>query len=254
MKPVTIVFSNQKGGVGKTTLTRELGIYLSLKGKKVLLIDSDPQANLSRGLVGEMGSGLYEALRGEGIKFSRINSKLSLLCGSIKLAGLEKSIIGEVDCYVKLRELIGDRRFKGYELILVDTPPGLGVLTINSLVAADQLIIPMRPGLYTLQGSNDLMHTVARVRKSLNPELKVLGVIINSLESLPVISREIREEIEGSFKEKVFKHYLSKSIKIEEAIAEGKGISELGGGRYKKQREEIKLIGEEFLERLGGEV
>ena len=247
-----VVFSNQKGGVGKTTLTRELGIYLSLKGKKVLLIDCDPQANLSRGLVEEEEVGLYQALTGESLEITNISSNLSLLSGHIRLASLEKSLIAEVDCYLRLRELLAREAFKKYELILVDTPPSLGVLTLNSLVAASHLVIPMRPALYTLQGTNDLMHTVAKVRKSLNPQLELLGVIINSLESLPVISKEIKQEIQASFEDKLFKSHLSKSIKIEEAIAEGKGLSQLKGSRYSKQKQEIEAIGEELLKRLGG--
>jgi len=170
-KPDVIIFSNQKGGVGKTTLTRELGIYVASRELFTLLIDCDPQGNLTRGLVEQPGPGLYEALTGSALNFTTINTNLHLLTGDVRLASLEKSLIGEIDAYLKLKELLASDHFKKYDLILLDTPPSLGVLTVNALTAAHHIIIPMRPALYTLQGTNDLMSTVAKVRKTLNKGL-----------------------------------------------------------------------------------
>jgi len=248
-----ISFSNQKGGVGKTTLTREIGIYLAFAGKKTLLIDTDPQANLTKSLVLEVESiefgpgGLYEALSGEDYCVREVVPNLYLLPGSIKLAVLEKSLIGELDAYTRLHELLNEELFKDYEYILIDTPPSLGILTINSLTSARYLLIPMNPSLYSMQGTNDLMTTVAKVRKNLNGDLKLLGVIINAFEKNPVITRQIRSEIEQSFNDKVFATALSKSIKIEEAIAAGCGLIE---NSKAKSKDEIELIGEEFIKRL----
>jgi chromosome partitioning protein len=253
MKKDVIIFSNQKGGVGKTTLTRELGIYLAGRGRMVLLIDCDPQGNLTRGLTEEDNAcpGLYEAIEGGAISFTRINENLELLRGDVRLASLEKSLIGEIDAYLKLKELLTSEHFNKYELILLDTPPSLGVLTINALTAANYIIIPMRPALYTLQGTNDLMSAVSKVKKTLNPELNLLGVIINGFESIPVITREITKEIEESFKDKVFKTVLSKSIKIEEAIAEKTGVTELKKLDKSRAKDEVARIGTELLLRLG---
>jgi chromosome partitioning protein len=252
MKKDVIIFSNQKGGVGKTTLTRELGIYLAGRGRTVLLIDCDPQGNLTRGLTEEddAGPGLYEAIEGGAINFTKINENLELLRGDVRLASLEKSLIGEIDAYLKLKELLCSDHFKKYELILLDTPPSLGVLTINALTAANYIIIPMRPALYTLQGTNDLMNAVSKVKKTLNPELNLLGVIINGFESIPVITREITKEIEESFKDKLFKTVLSKSIKIEEAIAEKAGVTELKKLDKSRAKDEVARIGSELLVRL----
>jgi len=261
-KPDVIIFSNQKGGVGKTTLTRELGIYLASRKHFVLLIDCDPQGNLTRGLVEQPGPGLYEALTGtstqsaecwagSALNFTKINDNLQLLTGDVRLASLEKSLISEIDCYLKLKELLASDHFKKYDLILLDTPPSLGVLTVNALTAANHIIIPMKPALYTLQGTNDLMATVAKVRKTLNKGLNLLGVIINGFESVPVITRQIKSEIEQSFGNKVFKTVLSKSIKLEEAIAEQKGVTELKKLDRSRAKEEVSRIGAELLVRLG---
>jgi chromosome partitioning protein len=249
----TIVFSNQKGGVGKTTCTRELGIYLSDIGHKVLLIDADPQANLSKSLAEDPSPGLYEALSGAEYSSEQVKEGLWLLSGDIRLAGLEKSLIGELDAYTRLRDfLTDDSRFPTVDYVLIDSPPSLGVLTINALAASDHLIIPMNPSLYSMQGTTDLVGTMAKVRKSLNPGLSLLGVIINAFDSVPVITRQIRLEIEETFREKVFSTVLSKSIRIEEAIASKRGVTAGKGTRPSKISVEIKALGDELLERLGG--
>ena len=141
----TLIFSNQKGGVGKTTLTRELGIYVSSLGHKVLLVDCDPQGNLTKSLVENADGGLYEALTGEGLRPTAIDEHLSLLAGDFRLALLEKSLIGEIDAYTRLRALFSDSAITAFDYIFLDTPPSLGVLTVNALAAADHLVIPMNP-------------------------------------------------------------------------------------------------------------
>jgi chromosome partitioning protein len=146
-----------------------------------------------------------------------------------------------------MKELLQQELFSEYEYILIDSPPSLGVLTVNALTAAEHLVIPMNPSLYSMQGTNDLMATIRKVKKSLNSDLRLLGVIINAFDSIPVITRQIKEEIEHSFKGKVFSSTLSKSIKIEEAIAKQNGLVSLQKGKVK---DEIIQIGEELLNRL----
>jgi chromosome partitioning protein len=255
MKPNTIIFSNQKGGVGKTTLTRELGIYLASLGFNLLFVDCDPQGNLTKSLVMEEGiiNGLYEALEGGIICFKKLDENTTLLAGDFRLAGLEKSLIAEIDCYTKLKELFDTKHFAEFDFIFLDTPPSLGVLTVNALTAADHLIIPMNPSLYSMQGTNDLMQTIAKVRKTLNPDLNLLGVIINAYDSIPVITRQIRQEIEHNFKEKIFETVLSRTIKLEEAIAEYTGVINLKHMHKSRAIEEVKRIGNELLLRLGME-
>lgn len=248
----TMIFSNQKGGVGKTTLTRELGIYLSSCGHQVLLVDCDPQGNLTKSLIEDGGGGLYAALSGEGLKLSSIESNLCLLGGDFRLALLEKSLIGEIDAYSRIKRILADPSLSSFEYILLDTPPSLGVLTVNALAAASDLVVPMNPSLYSMQGTNDLMNTVSKVRANLNPGLSLCGVIINAFDSVPTITRQIRAEIESSFGFKVFRTVLSKSIKIEEAIATRKGVihhKRLGESRA---AEEVSALGDELLRRLEG--
>jgi chromosome partitioning protein len=252
MIPV-IIFPNQKGGVGKTTISRELTIFTASLGRKVCIIDSDPQGNLSKSLVSEedITTGLYEALDNQAYELMLVNGNLRLLAGDKRLAALEKSLIGEMDAFTRLKDLLADELFAGFDYIFIDSPPSLGILTGNGLVAATHFVIPMSPALYTLQGTNDLMDTVSKVRRNLNPGLKLLGVIINAYDSKPVITRQITEEIRESFGDIVFSAHLSKTIKIEEAIAQKIGVTELKRLDRSRAREEVTAIGNELLRRLG---
>jgi chromosome partitioning protein len=216
----------------------------------VLLVDCDPQGNLTKSLEENVDGGLYEALTGEGLRLTVVDEKLSLLAGDFRLALLEKSLIGEIDAYTRLRALFLDSTITAFDYILLDTPPSLGVLTVNALAAAGHLVIPMNPSLYSMQGTNDLLRTVSKVHANLNPTLSLLGVIINAFDSVPTITRQIRLEIENSFGDKVFATVLSKSIKLEEAIASRKGVihhAHLGSSRAAV---EVTALGDEMLSRL----
>ncbi len=253
MSARTILFSNQKGGVGKTTLTREIGLTLACSGKRVLLVDCDPQGNLTKSLVdGAEGSGgLYDALcDAGGIRITELDEHLSLLAGDFRLSLLEKSLIGEIDAYTRLKALLGDPGLGAFDLVLLDTPPSLGVLTVNALAAASDLVIPMNPSLYSMQGTNDLLRTVSKVRSSLNPSVNLLGVIVNAYDSVPVITRQIRAEIDSSFGEKVFRTVLSKSVRLEEAIAARRGVIQHASSH--KVAGEVRALAAELLQRLEG--
>ncbi len=251
MSPEVVIFSNQKGGVGKTTLTRELGIYLSTLGHKVLLVDCDPQGNLTKGVLEGIDGGLFDALSSDGLPPVKLSENLSLYAGDIRLAVLERSLIGEIDAYSRLRALLAESLISSYEYVLLDTPPSLGVLTVNALTAARHLVIPMSPSLYSMQGTNDLLDTVSKVRANLNPQLRLLGVIVNAYDSVPVITRQIRSEIESSFGSKVFRTALSKSIKIEEAIAARQGLTQDSHALGTRARQQVAALGDELLGRLG---
>ena len=241
-----LIFTNQKGGVGKTTLTREIGICLSIMGKRILLIDSDPQGNLTKSLTETIGKGLYEAFEESFVEPLEIRENLFLLSGDQRLAALEKRYLGEVDAYGKLSSLFENQIFYSYDLILIDSPPSLGVMTLNGLAAADCFVIPLRPALYSLQGTNDLLSSVAKVKKSLNPGLELLGVMINDYLAGPVISKQIKAEILESFGDKVFSMIISRTIKVEEAIASLKGVVE----DPSKIGFEIETLSSQLLERL----
>lgn len=244
-----IIFTNQKGGVGKTTLTRELGIALSLAGRSVLLIDSDPQGNLTKSLTDYEGKGLYEAFEGEDVKPLELRPSLSLLAGDGRLAALEKRYLGDVDAYGKLSELF-ERSGYDADLVLIDSPPSLGIMTLNGLAAADYFVIPLRPALYSLQGTNDLLSSVAKVKKSLNPALELLGVVINDYLPGPVISRQLREEIAEAFGDKLFQTVMSRTVKVEEAIASRHGVVEGPEGATIKIAREVRALAEEIEARL----
>jgi len=256
MNPLKVLFANQKGGVGKTTTCRELSICIASKGKRILVVDLDPQANLSKSLIEPLSKGLYEALLGNEFELKEVTlrqdsvqeSNLYLLSGNKKLAGLEKSFIGDVDAYLKLKDLFATDCFQQFDYIFIDSPPTLSLLTLNGLVCADYLIIPMNPSLYSLQGTNDLLETISKVKKSFNPDLSIAGVIINAFDSVPTITREIKAEINEAFGSKVFSTSISKSIKIEKAIESKKGIGEFNS----KLADEINIIADELIERLGG--
>ena len=252
MKQPIIIFPNQKGGVGKTTCCREVSLYIASLGKKVCIIDSDPQGNLTKSLVSEddIISGLYEALKDESFQLMEVNTNVWLLAGDKRLASLEKSLIGEMDAFIKLKNLLPDELFADFDYIFIDSPPSLGILTGNGLAASTHFVIPMSPALYTLQGTNDLMDTVSKVRRNLNPDLTLLGVIINAYDSKPVITRQIKEEIAEGFGDIVFNTHLSKTIKIEEAIAQKIGVTELKRLDKSRAREEVAAIGNELLNRL----
>ena len=240
--------SNQKGGVGKTTICFNVGTHLATTGRRLLLIDADPQGNLTRSfLEDEPDGGLYEALTNGAFELIEVMRNLYLLAGSIRLATLERNLIGEIDAYTRLREVLEHPSFRDFDLILMDSPPSLGVLSTNCLTAAEAVLVPICAALYSLQGTNDLMATIAKVRKNLNPTLSILGVILNAYDSHPVIFRQIKDEISATFGDKLFRTTLSRTVKIEEAIAARSGL--VAGT---KAAEEIRLIAEELSERLEG--
>ena len=246
----TVIFTNQKGGVGKTTLCRNIGWQLAVSGYKVLLIDADGQGNLTKSFTDKKGPGLCEALGDSGIHFQKIRENLDLLSGSKRLSLLEKQLASEIDGYLRLRELLKNPEFKPYDLVFIDSPPSLGMLTANGLAAAMHLVIPMNASLFSMQGTNDLLETVAKVTKTFNQDLSLLGVVINTYDMVPVISRQIREEIIESFKEIMFKTVIHKSIKIEEAVALQCGVNALTGSGTQKVRDEIKALSDELVSRL----
>ena len=251
MKQTIILFTNQKGGVGKTTTCRELGFYLG-RTHRVLLIDTDPQGNLTKGLMEDPETGLYDALAGLDYEIAAVTASIGLLAGDKRLTMLEDSLIGQIDAFTRLKDLLARDRFKEYDFIFIDSPPNLKIMTSNAMAVSNYFLLPMSPGLYTLQGTNDLMEIISKVRKSLNPDLSLLGVIINAYDSKPVITKQITQEIMEAFGNKVFKTSLSRTIRLEEAIAEQTGVIHLKNVGKSRVKEEVKAIGLEMLSRLMG--
>ncbi len=222
-----ISFSNQKGGVGKTTTCVNMGAYLAKAGKKVLLVDLDPQGNATTGLGFEKASiksSVYNAMiENANLNNCIVNSNipnLDLLPSSIDLAGAEVELV-----YIKQREYVLSSILKPiqnvYDFILIDCPPSLGLLTINALTAADSCIIPIQSEYYALEGLSQLLNSIKLVTKHLNPKLKIEGVVLTMYDNRALISRQIAEEIRRFFKAKVYGVIIPRNIRVSEAPSHG---------------------------------
>ncbi len=225
-----ISFSNQKGGVGKTTTCVNMAAYLARAGKKVLLVDLDPQGNATTGLgfsKGTLKKSVYNVIiEGEEVKNNILPTELEglfLLPSNIDLAGAEVDLV-----YKKNRDRVlkaALEKVKGeFDFILIDCPPSLGLLTINALSAADSAIIPIQSEYYALEGLSQLMNTISLVRQHLNRSLKVEGVVLTMYDGRSLISRQIAAEIKKYFSKKLYEIVIPRNIRLSEAPSHGKPI------------------------------
>jgi chromosome partitioning protein len=228
---------NQKGGVGKTTTTINLGAYLAKFGQRVLVVDLDPQANATSCLGVDkltVQGGTYEALLGDTQTASYIllneRLRLALLPASPSLAGAEVELVDELARETRLKkalEPLGDR----YDYILIDCPPSLGLLTVNGLVAArDGVIVPVQCEYLALEGLGQLTQTIQRVRSALFPELKVRGVVLTMFDNRTNLSTDVVTEVNKHFPNQVFKSIVPRSVRLAEAPSYGLPISEYAPG------------------------
>jgi chromosome partitioning protein len=220
-----IAIANQKGGVGKTTTAINLSAGLAMAGNRVLLIDLDPQANSSIAFLDQapIEVSAYEMLTEPGLDAGSVIQKttietLDIIPSRISLAKFESKLIGEFDAPFRLKDRIGPL-VDAYKYIVIDTPPTLGLITVNALVAADYVIVPIQPSYFALEGTDDLLDTVEKVRARPNPKLEVLGVLITLHDKRTTLARDIHEQIKQVFGEKVFNTVISKSIRLEESPA-----------------------------------
>jgi chromosome partitioning protein len=220
-----ISISNHKGGVGKTTSAINIGAGLNKLGKKVLLIDLDPQANLSQSLgLFEPERNIYGALRGEyKLEPLAIVKGLDVIGSTLDLSGAEVEMSGEAGREYILRELIEPIR-NNYDYILIDSPPSLGLLTINSFTASDEIFIPLQAQYLALQGLAKLTEVIEKIKKRLNKELSIGGVFITQYDSRKVLNRDVVATIQAHFKDVVFKTIIRDNIALAEAPAQGLDI------------------------------
>lgn len=226
----TIAIANQKGGVAKTTTAVNLGACLANLGKKVLLIDMDPQGNATSGLGInrlEVSRCIYDVLiNGSSIKSVRVSTEfdgLEVVPATIQLAGAEIELVTAISRESKLKKALEPER-DNYDFILLDCPPSLGLLTLNALTAADRVLIPIQCEYYALEGLGLLMNTIKLVKKHLNPNLELEGVVLTMFDARTNLSIQVVDEVKKYFKDKVFTSIVPRNVRLSEAPSHGQPI------------------------------
>jgi chromosome partitioning protein len=246
-----IAITNQKGGVGKTTTTINLGTYLAKAKKRVLIVDLDPQGNTSSGLGIEkqsLSQSLYNVII-DGLDPGKVIIRtpfhgLEVLPAAPVLAAAELELVSAGAREFRLRKAIGELP---YDFVLVDCPPSLGLLTINGLVAADSVMIPVQAEFYALEGLGALVTTVQRVKKALNPKLDLLGVLVTMHNGRTTLSSQVYDEVKRHFPDKIFDTIIPRNVRLAEAPSHGKPISHYD--RWSKGAKSYKQLAAEVMKR-----
>lgn len=225
-----IAIANQKGGVGKTTTAVNLSACLAELGKKVLLIDIDPQGNSTSGLgfnKGTIKRCVYDALVNdvplESVVVQTQIDNLKLLPATIQLAGAEIELVSMMSREGKLKRALDKAKF-AYDYVLIDCPPSLGLLTINSLTAANSVLVPIQCEFYALEGLTQLMNTISLVQKNLNPVLTLEGVVLTMFDARTNLSIQVVDEVKNHFRHKVYQTIVPRNVRLSEAPSHGQPV------------------------------
>lgn len=245
-----LAFCNQKGGVGKTTSTINLSSALASLGKKVLLIDMDPQGNAGSGLglnKYRIEKSIYHALIGD-VSIQNIIKKtdienLHIVPSNRDLIGAEIELVSMFARETKLKNALREV-IENYDFIMIDSPPSLNILTVNALTAADHVIIPVQCEYYALEGISELVHTIDLIKQNLNPDLQVGGIILTMFDSRNNLSHQVADEVRNYFKDKTFNTIIPRSVKLSESPSHGLPI----------QLYDAKSRGAETYQRLAHEI
>jgi len=245
-----ITVCNQKGGTGKTTSAINLAAYLALAGKKVLLVDLDPQANATSGsginkhsITKSTYHVLLEEMDIKEILQPTAISNLYLAPSNLDLTGAEIELVSALGREYRLkRALIKER--DNFDFIIIDSPPSLGLLTINALCAADSVLVPVQCEYYALEGVSQLIHTIKLVKDNLNPDLAIEGVLLTMADFRTNLTKEVVQEVKNHFKEKVYQTIIPRSIRLTEAPSYGKPVAlydkdSLGAKKYEDLAKEV---------------
>lgn len=246
-----ISLANQKGGVGKTTTSINLGVFLADAGKKVLVLDLDPQSNLTSGLglTKELAidKNIYNLLSGKNeaneVYLSTKYKNLFIIPASIELAGAEVELVNAMSRETLLKSALESIRDE-FDYVLIDCPPSLGLLTINALVASDYVFIPVQAEYFALEGLGQLINTINLVKKRLNNKLSVGGVILTMYDSRTNLARQVNDEVRKFFGDKVFTTIIPRNVRLSEAPSHGKAIFDYdpksqGGFAYHDLAQEV---------------
>lgn len=225
-----VAIANQKGGVGKTTTAVNLSAAIAKKGKRVLLIDADPQGNATSGLGidKEIDKSIYDVIINEieideAVKDTKIK-KLKVCPSNINLAGAEVELVSLMSREHRLKERIDEVR-KGYDYIFIDCPPSLGLITLNAFTASDSVLIPVQCEFYALEGLGQLINTINLVRKHLNKSIEIEGAVLTMFDSRTNLSNQVVKEVKTYFEDRVYKTLIPRNIKLSEAPSYGMPIS-----------------------------